>query len=172
MSSWPDVIIPMVRILINDYDNTSYEYSDDRLLDTIVVAAQMVNQEIDFTTTYTINIPLVTISPDPITAPDDAFINFTTLKAACFIDLSTFRTKAALAGLKAKCGPAVLETVEHLRGFKELLTQGPCAAYKTLKNEWIFGNAQVVEAILSPFVSNNFDPRNLPSTYSDVRSGY
>jgi len=170
--SWADTMIPIVRILINDYDDTSYEYSDDRLQETLVVAAQMVNQELDFTTSYTISIPLVTISPDPTSAPDDAFINFTALKAACFMDMSTFRTKAALAGLKAKCGPAVLETMEHLRGFKELITIGPCAAYDTLKNEWIFGNNIVVEAILSPFVSNNFDPRNLPSTYSDVRSGY
>ena len=174
--AWPDVTISMLRVLINDLDGPTYEYSDDRLMQTLVVAAQLVNQEIDFSTTYTINVPRVTISPDPTAVPDDAFTNFITLKAACFMDMSTFRTKATIAGLKAKCGPAVLETVEHLKGFKELLTLGPCAAYKTLKTEWTFGNAQVVEAILSPFVSNNFDPQNLPGgRYNadyDIRSGY
>ena len=171
--AWADVMLPMVRILINDYDDTNYEYSDDRLIQTLVVSAQLVNQEIDFSTSYTINVPLVTISPDPTTGTvDDAFTNFVVLKAACFMDLSTFRTKAALSGLKAKLGPAVLETMEHLNGFKQLITIGPCAAYATLKNEWIFGNAQVVEAILSPFTSNNFDPQNLSAVEYDPRSGY
>jgi hypothetical protein len=173
--TWPDVTITMLRILISDIDDTNYDYSDDRLQQTLVVAAQLVNQEIDFDTSYTINVPLVTISPDPTVAPDDAFINFIVLKAACFIDQSTFRTKAAIAGLKARCGPTQLETMEHLKGFKELLTSGPCAAYTTLKSEWTFGNAQVVKAILSPFVSNNFDPRNLPTARSNflynLRSG-
>ena len=171
--AWADVMLPMVRILINDYDDANYEYSDDRLIQTLVVSAQLVNQEIDFSTSYTINVPLVTISPDPTTGTvDDAFTNFVVLKAACFMDLSTFRTKAALAGLKAKLGPAVLETMEHLNGFKQLITIGPCAAYATLKNEWMFGNNVVVEAILSPFTSNNFDPQNLAAVEYDPRSGY
>lgn len=165
--AWPDVTIKMLRILINDMDDTNYEFSDDRLMDTLVVGAQFVNQEIDFSTTYTVNVPLVTISPDPTTGTiDDAFTNFMVLKSACFMDLSTFRTKAALAGLKAKCGPMVLETVEHMRGFKELLTVGPCAAYATLKKGWIFDNSYAIKAIMSPFVSNNFDPTNLPYYYS------
>lgn len=157
--AWQDVTIGIVRVLINDLDDSSYDYSDERLEQTLVVAAQLVNQEIDFSTTYTIDIPTVTISPDP--SSDAAFINFISLKSACIIDQSTFRTKMTLAGLKAKCGPAVLETVEHLRGFKDLINFGPCKAYQTLKEEWIFGNAQVVEAVLSPFVSNNFDPQTL-----------
>ena len=171
--AWADVMLPMVRILINDYDDANYEYSDDRLIQTLVVAAQLVNQEIDFSTSYTINVPLVTITPDPTTGTiDNAFTNFTVLKAACFMDMSTFRTKAALAGLKAKLGPAVLETMEHLNGFKQLITIGPCAAYATLKNEWMFGNNVVVEAILSPFTSNNFDPQNLAAVEYDPRYGY
>uniref|UniRef100_A0A6M3LUT4 Uncharacterized protein n=1 Tax=viral metagenome TaxID=1070528 RepID=A0A6M3LUT4_9ZZZZ len=43
--AWPDVMIPMVRILINDYDNTNYEYSDDRLQIVLVTAAKLVQQE-------------------------------------------------------------------------------------------------------------------------------
>ena len=173
--AWPDVTIPMLRILINDYDDTNYVYGDDRLIQTLVVAAQLMMHEINFDTTYTISVPLETISPDPSSAPDNAFINFMVLKAACFMDQSLFRTKATIAGLKAKMGPAVLETVEHLRGFKDLLTLGPCKAYTMLREEWMFGNAQVVEAVLSPFTSNNFDPADLPGgVYSiyDERSRY
>lgn len=166
--AWQDTIVPMLRVLINDLDSTSYSYSDDRLEEIVVVAAQLVAQEINFDTTYTVNVPLCTISPDPVANSDDAFTNFITLKAACFMDQSQFRTKATVAGLKAKVGPAVLETTEHLKGFKELLNIGPCAAYKTLKEEWVFGNAQVVEAVLSPFISNNFDPADLPSSTVDI----
>lgn len=170
--TWQDIAIPIVRILVNDYNDASYDYNDDRLTQTLVVAAYLIDQEIDFSTSYTINVPLETISPDP--SSDTAFINFMSLKAACIIDQSTFRTKATIAGLKAKLGPAVLETVEHLKGFKELLTTGPCAAYEALKDDYIFGNAQVVEAILSPFISNNFDPENLVTTryLDDPRAGY
>ncbi len=50
--AWQDVTIRMMRIIINDYDSSTYEYSDDRLAQTLVVAAQLVNQEIDFDTTY------------------------------------------------------------------------------------------------------------------------
>jgi len=156
--AWQDITIGIVRILINDFNNDNYDYSDDRLMQTLVVAAQLVNQEIDFSTSYTIDIPLVTISPDP--SSDAAFINFISLKAACIIDQSAFRTKATISGLKAKCGPAILETVYHLQGFKDLVNFGPCKAYQTLREEWMFGNAQVVEAVLSPFVSNNFYPQN------------
>ena len=60
-------------------------------------------------------------------------MNLTVLKAACLADLSTYRTKAAMAGLKARCGPAVLETLEYTKGFKELLEFGPCKAYEELK---------------------------------------
>ncbi len=161
--AWPDVTIQMLRIFINDVDSTLYAFSDDRLQETLVVSAQLVNQEIDFSQTYTINITAATISPDfTLTATkDDPFTNFIVLKAACIMDQSLFRTKALVAGLKAKCGPVVLETIGHLAGFKELINFGPCAAYVKLKEEWIFGNAQVVEAVLSPFVSNNFDPQSL-----------
>jgi hypothetical protein len=172
--AWQDTMIMMLRHLINDLndESSSTTYTDGRLEETLVVAANIVKHEISFNTTYTVHVPSVTISPDPTassTEDNDAFVNFTVLKAACVMDWSLYRTKALVAGIRAKCGPAVLETLKHLDGFKELLSGGPCAAYEKLKDQWVFGNGNICRAILSPFVSNNFDPDNL-GTYYDSHS--
>ena len=156
--SWCDHAIKMLRIIVGDNSSETPTYSDSRLEETLVVGAQLMTQEVDFSTSYTINLISQSISPDPVANNDDAFLNLMVLKAACLIDQGTFRTKALSAGILAKCGPAVLDTTKHLPGFKTLLDVGPCAAYQEMKDQWIFGNSQIVEAILSPFVSSNFDP--------------
>jgi hypothetical protein len=160
----------MLRVLINDTE-APQTYSDARLQQIIVVAGQYVQQEISFTTTYTIDIGTPDISPDPtVTATkDDEFTNFTVLKAACMTDWSTFRQKALLAGVRARCGPVLLETLKHLDGFSTLLEEGPCAAYEELKKDYQFGNTNVVRAILSPFRGNNFDPESLRAVRTDGR---
>lgn len=159
--AWYDEAVPMLRILIGDYgdESTDMIYSTNRLEEILVVAAKYVSQEIDFDTTYTVSINPYSISPDPNS--DSAFTNFMVMKAACLTDQGTFRSKALSAGIKAKCGPVVLETLRYLDGFKELLTLGPCATYKTMKKDWMFGNGNICKAILSPFVGNNFDPQSL-----------
>lgn len=161
--SWQEECIPMLRVIINDNDISNLVYSDDRMEEMLVVSARYVQQEIDLTNQYTISIKNLTIAPDPQDLSDEAMINFMVLKAACLADWSTFRTKALMSGVEARCGPAVLRTLKHLDGFKELLTEGPCAAYKKIKDEHNFGNTDIIIAVLSPFVSNDFDPRNLAS---------
>lgn len=158
--AWQDDMIIMLRVLVSDLSSTP-TYSDGRLEQVLVVAGQYVNQELDFDNTYTVTISPPAFSPDPVGIGDDAFVNFTVLKAACLTDQSTFRTRAFAAGVKARCGPAVLDTMRHLDGFTTLLKMGPCAAYETLKNNWVFGNAELVRAVLSPFCGNGFDPANL-----------
>jgi hypothetical protein len=54
-----------------------------------------------------------------------------------------------------------LETVERLPGFQTLLDKGPCALYEEMKMQISFGNASICRIILSPFVSNDFDPEEL-----------
>ena len=168
MSCWSSSLVTMLRTFINDIDSSNYTYTDSRLQQLLVIAAMYVKQEIDFDTTYTVDVAQVTISPDPVDTGDDAFSNFVVLKAACLSDQGMYRSRALAAGLKARIGPAALDTVGHLAGFKELLTEGPCAAYVTLKKEWLFGNAYV-RAILGPFISNTFDPRSLSAYHSYKR---
>lgn len=158
--AWETTMVTTLRVLVNDTEATQV-YTDARLQQIIVVAATYTQEEMTFTISYTIDIDAVTMSPDPSTNGDDSFFTLVTMKAACITDQSTYRTKALIAGIKAKCGPAVLETMSHITGWKDLIEFGPCKSYDTLKYEYELGNAPVGRAILSPFISNNFDPLNL-----------
>lgn len=165
--AWEDIGVAMLRILINDMDSTP-TYSTCRLEELLCVAAHFNIQEITFDTTYTVSIPSTTISPDP--ASDVSFINFMVLKAACLVDQSTFRVKAALEGLAIKCGPAALTVDGHTQGFQTLLEKGPCAAYKELKDEYQWGDPNIIKSVLSPFVGNNFYPTDYYNVPDDNRS--
>jgi hypothetical protein len=174
MTTWKDVLVPILRIIIND-DGETPLYTDERLESLLLVAARYVEQEVVFNndTAYTFDMVGKNIIPDPVQIGDDPFINFVTLKAACMSDIGQLRTKAMIAGLQARCGPAMLDTSNHLVGFKELITSGPCAAYETMKEQWIFSNCAVGYGILSPFVGNTFDTANLSlGDINDHRTSY
>lgn len=158
--TWDVTMLTTLRVLINDTESPQ-SYTDARLKQIIVVAAQYTQSEINFANTYVIDVDNVTITPDPVvqnTTDSKAFWTISTMKAACVVDQSLYRTKAILSGIKARCGPAVLETMQHIKGFKDLIDFGPCKSYETLKTEYEFGNATVGEVVLSPFVSNNYFP--------------
>jgi hypothetical protein len=161
-------MITVLRVLINDTESPQ-TYSDVRLEKMLVAAALYVDMEIDFNRDYTIDVGSPDISPDPMasgaTDDDAVFANFIMLKAACIADLSSLRTRALQEGIKARCGPAVLEVMGHSKAFMALIENGPCAAYKALKWEHELGNAQACKAILSPFTGNNFDAQNLAPSH-------
>ncbi len=158
---WQDEAIPTLRILINDIDTSSPTYSNSRLEQTLVVAARLIQQDIDFSSAYTTSIENVTISPDPVDEEDDAFLNMMVLKAACIVDQSTFRTKAAMEGVRANMGPTSLQVSGNLSGFRFLLENGPCLTYTEMKEALLWGNTDIVKAVLSPFSGNKFDSRFL-----------
>lgn len=156
--AWQTEMTLIVRTLISDLGD-SPTYSDSRIQQVITVAGTYVEQEANLTTEYNIDVAAVTITPDPTTpTKDTVFTGLTCLKAACFLDQSTFRTKAALEGIRTALGSANLSISGNLSGYKILLEQGPCAMYSSLLNDWNIGNATAVQAILSPFVGNTFDP--------------
>ena len=157
--SWQNEIPLIIRSLINDLDDNP-TYSDSRIQQLSVVAALYVVGDINLSTVYTIDIEGVDISPDPCDSEtrDIVFIGFVALKAACLLDQSTFRTKAALEGIRTSLGSASLAVGGHLAGYKTLIEVGPCSSYASLSLEHNIGNATAVKAILSPFVGNNFDP--------------
>jgi hypothetical protein len=163
--SWNIEIPIIVRTLINDLDD-SPTYSDERILQVIAVAAKYVQFDIVLDTTYVIDVVNTNIVPDPTINNDSIFISLVGLKAACIIDQSTLRSKAALEGIRAALGPAQLSVAGSLAGFNLILDKGPCAAYEELVSHWDVREATAVRAILSPFVGNKFDPRSL---YSDNR---
>lgn len=157
--SWNIELPIVVRSLINDLSDTP-EYSDERVQQLIVVAAQYVTKEINLINEYTIDIVNPNISPDPTinTSRDLDFISFVSLKASCLLDQSTLRTRAATEGIRAALGPASISVGGNIRGFETILKNGPCALYNELKMQHELGNTQLIRAVLSPFVGNNFDP--------------
>lgn len=164
--SWQLEIPIIVRTLIDDLSD-SPNYSDDRLQQTIAVAAKYVQREMNFDNQYSIDLLNLTISPDPTstTIRDDDFIGFVALRSACFLDQSTFRTKAASEGIRTQLGPASVAVNGNLKGYQMILETGPCAMYDKLKLEYEIGNIKYVKAVLSPFVGNKFAPQNIRDHY-------
>lgn len=168
--SWQAEIPIMVRTLINDLDDTKQTYTDERLLQVIVVAAKYVQFDVSLDNNYAIDVVNPNMTPDPTSDDDNIFISLVALKSACIIDQSALRTRAALEGIRAALGPAQLSVVGNLTGFNLIIDKGPCAAYEELTSHWDVREATAIRAILSPFVGNKFDPRYL-QTNSD-RSRY
>jgi hypothetical protein len=158
-----DIEIPIiVRTLINDLESTP-TYSDERIKQLITVSAKYVVIDANLSISYNIDVVNETITPDPSDPEtrDTEFVGLIALKAACILDQSTFRTKAALEGIRTSLGSASLAINNNLGGYKTILDQGPCALYDQLVMDYNIGNATAVRAVLSPFVGNNFDPRYL-----------
>ena len=167
--AWQTEIPIIVRALINDFEET---YSDSRIIQLSTVAARYVIMDLNLNQDYTIDVVNNTITPDPcaVATRDDKFVSFVSLRASCFLDQSTFRTKAATEGIKAGLGPAQVQVSGHLAGYKTVLDVGPCAMYDHLKQQHNIGNATAIDAILSPFVGNDFDPRFLAVSDLPARS--
>jgi hypothetical protein len=158
--SWNVELPIIVRTLISDLSD-SPTYSDERLLQIIVVAAKYVQFDVVLDNTYSVNVVNPDIIPDPTTLDDSIFISLVSLKSACLVDQSVLRTKAALEGIRAALGPAQLSVGGSLEGLKMIIEEGPCAAYDELTSHWDVKEATAIRAILSPFVGNRFDPTSL-----------
>lgn len=169
--SWQVEIPIIVRTLINDL-NDQPVYSDERLAQVITVAAKYVQFDVVLDHQYGVDVSNLLITPDPTDDRDEIFISLVSLKAACIIDQSTFRTKAASEGIRASLGPAHLAVAGSLAGWKTILEQGPCAAYDELVSHWDVAQATTAKAILSPFVGNRFDPSYLRYPGDNLRNIY
>lgn len=158
--AWKIELPIIVRTLINDLSDTP-NYSDDRLYQLLTVAAKYVQFDVVLDNIYTINVVTPEITPDPTVSNDDIFISLICLKAACLVDQSTLRTKAAMEGIRAALGPASLAVGGSMAGIKMILDHGPCGAYDELTSHWDVKEATAIRAVLSPFVGNRFDPTSL-----------
>jgi hypothetical protein len=110
-----DTILIILRVLINDVSETIYEDIDLNRI--IVVAAGLVKQEISLDVTYTINYLTYTISPDPT---EEAFINFTALKAAIILLRGELKEIASNT-FKIVDGPSTIDTTMRYSSSKSLL---------------------------------------------------
>jgi len=161
MATWQQTSLLMLRTMLNEAGCGTGTYTTKRLEDLLITAAYFLPIDLNLTNTYTVDVEANTISPDPTGQTDgQEFINFMVLRAACLADEGNFRTTALLQGVKARCGPAVIETNKYGEFLKELLTAGPCKSYADLKQEYNFSyeGKKIIRAVMSPFASNNFNP--------------
>lgn len=149
--SWQTPMTTIVRGLINDLDSSNY--SDSRVQQVILIAAQLVKTDlVSFNSTYTVNLATSGISPDPVDNNDDAFINLVSLKAACLFDSGSARTNLLAAGVRiVHDGDTIEKGYGSSDAAKILLKEGYCAAYQQARLEFQFGHTNTGEIIVGPY---------------------
>lgn len=155
---------PIVRYLINDVDPTSYTYVDSRIQTSILVAAQLTQNEIDFNKIYTISVADSGLTPDPTTTPaDQSFINLVAMRAAVIIYGGEYKL-ASKSSLKVVDGPSQIDTTGQFTNFGKLY-QSAVDAYNKAKIDYIAGNSIGGRAILTPFTYGNDNIQNSDGRY-------
>lgn len=148
--AWQDIAVPLVRGLINDMDESNYTYSDILIKQQVVYAAHFLKCSVNFTTTYTIDIPALSITPDPDGSSDgNCFINLSVLKAACQIMQGEVKTAAAEA-IKVTDGPSSMDISGIYKAKKDLYDQ-MCEDYERAKLQAQIGDFSTGEAVLTPY---------------------
>ena len=149
--SWQGQMSTVVRHIINDVDASSYSFTPNRIETTILVAAQLLIMNVDFTNEYSVNVEACTLSPDPTDTDtkDNPFIALACLRAACIILGSEIRKESGNA-ISIKDGPSAID----LRGVTSTLTvlyQDLCAKYDHMVLEYRAGNSVSGQSILGPY---------------------
>jgi hypothetical protein len=150
--AWNTEMPIILRNIINDYATTP-KYTDNRLQQLILVAAQLLQQDLDFTTSYIIDIQNSLLTPDPtITTStftrDDAFINLVILRSACVLSMGEFRQ--AGGGIIVRDMNLNIDTRKNLPGL-QLSVKNFCDLYNQAKWEYQTGAGNVGEAVLGPY---------------------
>lgn len=147
--AWQSEMNTIVRYLVDDTDSSNFTFSDERVETTILVAAQLVRKELDFNSDYTINIDGTTITPDPTDDPrDENFVNLVSLKAACIILNSQYKTNS-LNAVKVIDGPSTIDMTKAADGLKAA-ADSICEQYEKAKKAHQLGGV-VGQAILTPY---------------------
>lgn len=152
----------MLRTMLNDAGcDGNNTYSTQRLEDLLITSAYFLPIDINFKSSYVIDVSAYSITPNPDSQDDGKeFVSFMVLKAACLADEGAFRNAALLQGVTARLGSASLQTASYGAQLAVLLNEGPCKSFEELKKAYNFGykGAQIIQAVMSPFVSNDFFP--------------
>jgi hypothetical protein len=160
--SWQNTSLIMLRTMLNDAGcDGNNTYTTQRLEDLLITSAYFLPIDINFKSDYVVDVGAYSITPNPIDQDDGKeFISFMVLKAACLADEGAFRNAALLQGVSARLGPASLQTGAYGAQLAVLLNEGPCKSFEELKKAYNFGykGAQIIRAVMSPFVSNDFFP--------------
>jgi hypothetical protein len=160
--SWQNTSLIMLRTMLNDAgcDGTN-TYSTQRLEELLITSAYFLPIDVNFSSSYVIDVGAYTITPNPDDQTDGTdLVSFMVLKAACIADEGAFRNAALLQGVSARLGAASIQTAGYGAQLSVLLNEGPCKSFEELKKAYNFSyeGKKIIRAVMSPFVSNDFDP--------------
>ena len=156
-SGWCACVITAMRAHVGDLDST--QFTDARILEIYNVASFMVHADLaccSFVTKPNFSIcHNACETTNPFTYP--SFTALALLKGACLVDQGAARSAARRQGLTAACGSARLSVSSGSSSYQVLFENGPCMAYKKLKDELCFEcpmkSASHCAQILSSFAS-------------------
>lgn len=149
-----DDILILLRVLINDINSTTY--SDDSLTRLILTSAMIVKKELSFDTNYSINLQLMTITPEI----EESFKLFTSHKAAILLLQSEIRTKT-YQSVKIVDGPSSIDLTGISKDMQALL-KTLTDQYNRMKLDYalsLAGEGSFGYAVITPttveYISNN-----------------
>ena len=145
---WPDIMIPLVRGLILDLDETAYKYSDILLTRVILVATLNVSQAMGWD--YSVDFTTEEIDPD-ITEDEEAQ-NLIALKSACILQTGE-ANQAAEKGYLIKDAIGMVDTRDFAFNIVNILRSGKsyCDMYKDAVNDHMRNNVyKSAQAIVGP----------------------
>jgi hypothetical protein len=150
---WSSELILITRHLIGELCGDVY--SDDRIEETIVVAAQLMIAETSFQVDYSIDVDNVTMTPDPTANPrDDIFIGLVTLKAACILMRGAMRDAAAREGVRVRDKMGEIEIRGRFAAIQGI-AKSYCDAYQRAKLEYSLNNINGIRAIFNVVIGPN-----------------
>jgi hypothetical protein len=153
--SWQDTTNVLLRVSINDLDETAYRFTDDRLEQILVVAMWRVQQdEPRAFDAFTVDVVNVSVTPDPTVGADrnDSFVNLAVANAACLNDRGAVLLAADQA-LRVKDVGSEVDLRDVFKAKLAVLKDGWCETYKKMLAEYRrnSGDGVAGAAIMTPF---------------------
>ena len=146
IAAWKTEMTSLFRYVINDVDETTREFTDERLCSLLVSSAHLTLGVVDFPSDYTVDIPNSGISPNPTN--DTSFVNLVVLKAACLLATGEYRS-ATNQGIVVRDGPSSVDPRAMVTAKKGMMDSA-CANYQKAELEYRLGNSKAGEAIIGP----------------------
>ncbi len=168
-ASWKTEMTTLLRYVINDADENTREFTDERLCSLLITSAHLTLGVVDFPSDYKVDIPNSGIAPDPTAGErDSSFINLVILKAACLLAQGEYR-KASNQGMVIRDGPSSIDARGMVAAKKELAEES-CSRYTKAEFEFRLGNSNVGEAIIGPHRNSIYGGGSRNGGY-DTRGG-
>lgn len=171
--SWQNEMVIIVRHMVNDLNSASYEFSNSRLEEAILVSAQNLKGELEFYHNYNVEVDNRIISPDPTLSPtdtsnkDDDFIALCCLKTSILITHGQWRYYS-LRAISTKDGQTSLDMRGIAQAFKNI-HDALVKQFEDAKLDYQASGSVGGKAILTPYSPASFAWNN---SYMDRRSGY